>query len=258
MITSPQNSKIKQVRALLTQSKARRREGRMVLEGVRLIGDVLAGGFQPEYVLHRDDWQSEVLDKLVKSEVECIPVEAGIFDALAETEHSQGVLAVCAMPELLISPDASLLIALDGLQDPGNLGAILRTAAAADVDGVLLLPGTVDPFNPKVIRAGMGAHFRLPMVALDWGEFAEVFNPDWNILAADSANLEAAPYWDTLPQSPTVLVMGNEAHGISGDARRLASAFVSIPMARGVESLNTAIAAAILLFEFRRQRRGDS
>jgi TrmH family RNA methyltransferase len=254
MITSAQNSKIKQVRALLTQSKARRREGRLVLEGSRLIGDVLAQGFQPDYALHRPDLQSDVLDALHKADVECIPVEANIFESLSDTENSQGLLAVCAMPELLISPDASLLMALDGLQDPGNLGSILRAAAAADADGVLLLPGTVGPFNPKVVRAGMGAHFRMPVVAIDWGEFAEVFNPDWHIVVADAAHSEARPYWDALPQSPTVIVMGNEAHGISEDAKRLASGSIFIPMARGVESLNTATAAAILLFEFRRQR----
>jgi TrmH family RNA methyltransferase len=254
MITSSQNNKLKQVRALLTQSKARRREGRLVLEGFRLISDVLASGFQPEYVLHREYLQHDLLDTFIKSDVECTPVEAGIFDSLTDTENSQGILAVCAMPELGIPPDASLLMALDGLQDPGNLGAILRTSAAANADGLLLLPGTVDPFNPKVVRAGMGAHFRLPMVALDWGEFAEVFNPDWHVLVADAANPDAVPYWNTLPTSPTVIVMGNEAHGLSDDARRLATTSIAIPMARGVESLNTATAAAILLFEFRRQR----
>ena len=254
MITSPQNSKIKQARALLTQSKTRRREERFVLEGIRLIDDVLAAGFQPEYALHRVDFQHDLLERLVKAGVECLPVEDSIFDSLTDTENSQGLLAVIAMPELGISPDASLLMALDGMQDPGNLGTILRTAAAADADGLLLLPGTVDPFNPKVVRAGMGAHFRLPIVALDWGEFAEVFNPDWHILAADGANPDAAPYWNPLPKSPTMIVMGNEAHGLSDDARRLATATISIPMARGVESLNTATAAAILLYEFRRQR----
>jgi len=256
MITSSQNSKIKQVRALLTQNKARRKEGRLVLEGLRLINDVLASGFPPEYALHRPDLQSDMLDALQNADVECIPVEASTFDSLSDTENSQGLLAVCAMPELLIPPEASLLMALDGLQDPGNLGSILRTAAAADADGVLLLPGTVDPFNPKVVRAGMGAHFRMPVVALDWGEFAEVFNPDWHILiaAAAQADVEAKPYWVPLPKSATVVIMGNEAHGISDDARRLASGSISIPMARGVESLNTATAAAILLYEFRRQR----
>ena len=254
MITSPQNSKIKQVRALLTQSKARRREERLVLEGLRLIGDVLAQGFQPDYAMFREGLQHDVLERLLKSGVECLPVQASIFDSLTDTENSQGLLAVCAMPELLIPPEASLLVALDGLQDPGNLGSILRTAAAADCDGVLLLPGTVDPFNPKVIRAGMGAHFRIPVVALDWGEFAEVFNPDWHILVAE-AHPDAKPYWDALPESPTVIVLGSEAHGLSDDALRLASAAISIPMARGVESLNTATAAAILLYEFRRQRR---
>lgn len=240
-ITSAQNSKIKQVRALLTHSKARRRDQRMVLEGVRLVADVMSQGFSPDYILHRADQSPPHADS--------IAVDPKIFDDLSDTENSQGVLAVFPIPHLELPTDATHLLALDGVRDPGNMGTIIRTATAAGLDGVLLLPHCVDPYNPKAIRAGMGTHFRCPLPSLDWHAFQQRY-ADWQVVAADvQAN---TPYHDVDWQQPTVIVIGNEGHGLSDQAQQHITQSVIIPMQNGVESLNTAIAAALLCYEAKR------
>lgn len=255
MITSPHNPKVKLARALLTQAKARRQEQRIVLEGVRLIQDVFDQGYRPDYVLHRPDFADDLLRDLHAADIACLPLEQRIFDDLSDTEQSQGVLAVLPMPQIHLPPTATLLLGVDGLRDAGNLGTILRTAAAAGVDGVIVLPETVDPFNPKALRSGMGAHFRLPILSLDWPSFGKDFASGWTIWGADVPRSDGRVYWeDHWGRQKIILLVGSEAHGLSAQARQHAHGFVHIPMASGVESLNSAAAAAVLLFEIRRQR----
>jgi TrmH family RNA methyltransferase len=255
LITSAQNSKLKLVRALLTQPKARREEHRMVLEGMRLIGDVIQQGYTPDFVLyHPHAPYTDFLAELQAKHLDVMPVEPHLFSGLTDTENTQGIIAVFPQPELSLPPDASLLLALDGLRDPGNLGTILRTAAAAEVDGVLLLPGTVDAYNPKVVRSGMGAHFRLPILPLDWEAFEEQFGSRWVVWCADARAPAAKPYTANLWGHPSILIIGGEAHGLSDEAQQYALNSVTIPLAAGVESLNSAVAAAVILFEIRRQR----
>lgn len=253
MITSAQNTRIKLVRSLLAQGKTREQEQQVVLEGTRLVRDVFSQGYTPAFVLYKEGFQNALLDDLMQQQVECLSVEPRIFEALSETEHSQGLLAVFPLPRKSIPPTATLLLALDAIRDPGNAGTILRTAAAAGVEGVLLLPGTVDLFNPKVIRAGMGAHFRLPLLPVDWQVFARQY-ANWSVVAADANPPTAIPYHQADWQPPTILIVGNEAHGISQTAHQYTRQSVYIPMAAGVESLNASIAAAVILFEIRRSR----
>lgn len=248
MITSAQNSRLKLVRALLTQPKSRRREQKIVLEGVRLIDDVMAQGFTPEFILYQDGVEHPTLNDTENA----FAVEPSLLNALSDTQTSQGFLAVFPMPDLMIPDTAQNLVALDGVRDPGNIGTIARTAAAAGIDGLLLLSGTVDPFNPKAVRAGMGAHFRLPMRSLDWKVFSEHYTDGWRIWLADVHATDLYHQVDWTP--PNILIIGNEAHGLSEAARQYATHGVKIPMARDVESLNTATAAAILMFEIQRGR----
>ncbi|MFP4322878.1 MAG: TrmH family RNA methyltransferase [Anaerolineales bacterium] len=249
MISSGDNPKIKLTRALLSQNKARARHNLAALEGTRLIQDVLHQGYKPEFVLYRGETPPEWL-----SEVLALGVAPKIFDALADTDNSQGVLGVFPQPQPPTAPHGSLWLALDGLRDPGNMGTILRTAAAAGADGALLLPGCVDPWNPKAVRAGMGAHFRVPLWLLGWDDFAAAFAGDWAVWVADAAAPKAQPYSQANLTRATVLMIGSEAHGVSHQARQQATGALMIPMARGVESLNSASAAAVLLFEAQRQR----
>jgi RNA methyltransferase, TrmH family len=147
------------------------------------------------------------------------------------------------------SPDFILIP--DQIRDPGNLGTLLRTAAAAGVETVLLPPETTDAFAPKVLRAGMGAHFRLPIHSLTWEEIKTLTN-DMDVYIAD---MDGASCWETDLRKPLALVIGGEAEGASDEAQRLANGKISIPMSSGVESLNAGVAGSVLMFEVVRQRR---
>ena len=166
---------------------------------------------------------------------------------------SQGVIAVIPIPRPAPPPDPGLVLVLDQVRDPGNLGTILRSAAAAGVDLVLLSPGCVDPWNPKVLRAGMGAHFRLPVVeAESWDAIGERLAG----LAVWLADAHGGTPYDRVDwTAPSALIVGGETTGLSREAESLGRGRVAIPMARDVESLNAAMAATILLFEAARQRR---
>ncbi len=258
-ITSLQNERIKLVRALQSQGKARRKAGQVVLEGVRLIADAMAAGSQPDFVLYPPDAITPekpgalLLETLHASGVACFEVTPEVMAHAADTESPQGMLAVVAMPHLPVPNALTLALILDGIADPGNLGTILRTAAAAGVDVVILAPGCVDPFNPKVLRSGMGAHFRVPLVQRAWPDIARACDRLPCYLADASGSL---PYDAVDWTEPAALVIGSEAHGAAAQARQLAGASILIPMSNAAESLNAAAAAAVILFEARRQRTG--
>jgi TrmH family RNA methyltransferase len=147
----------------------------------------------------------------------------------------------------------SLAVVADGIADPGNLGTLLRTAWAAGVEAVFLTPGTVDAYNPKTVRSAMGAHFHLPLVS-DTNEGILERLAGLELWLAEPRG--GLPYDDLDARHPMALVIGQEAHGASAFWRSRAAGAVSIPMVSSVESLNAAIAAAVILFEVRRQRAG--
>jgi TrmH family RNA methyltransferase len=142
-------------------------------------------------------------------------------------------------------------VVADALRDPGNLGTLLRAAAASGADEVLLGPGTVDAYNPKVVRGAMGTHFRLPMATMTWPAIASHLN-GLSIWLADVRG--AVPYTKVDWTEPCALIVGGEAEGASPEAEELATGRISIPMQHGIESLNAAVAAAVILFEAQRQR----
>jgi TrmH family RNA methyltransferase len=158
---------------------------------------------------------------------------------------------VLPIPNLPRPEYPTLTLILDRVRDPGNLGTILRTALAAGVEQVLLVPGTVDASNPKVVRSAMGAHLRLPLATLRWEAIAGVVTGcDVWLAATGGETPDPAVDWTR----PVALIVGGEATGAGKRARVLAQGRVSIPMAAGVESLNTAVATAVTLFEAVRQR----
>ncbi|HET90901.1 MAG TPA: RNA methyltransferase [Chloroflexi bacterium] len=258
MITSLQNDKVKSVRALQTRQRVRQRERRFVCEGVRLVEEAVRAGVPFEYVFHTEGLEMDdgrgraLLAALRESRVPCYLVEDGVMDACSDTETPQGILAVLPMPVLPQPEHPSLTLVLDGVRDPGNLGTILRTALAAGVERVLLPPGTVDAYNPKVVRGAMGAHLRLPLVVAAWDHVAErIAGSDVWLADAGGETLHTAVDWTR----PATLVMGGEAAGAGSRSRAWARGRVAIPMAPGVESLNVAAATAVILFEIVRQRR---
>jgi TrmH family RNA methyltransferase len=160
---------------------------------------------------------------------------------------------VVPVPQLRLPAQIALVLALDQVRDPGNAGSLLRTAEAAGVDVVCFMTGTVDPFNGKVIRSGMGVHFRMPIrVISDWTELTAMLPRDAALYLAD---VSAPTSYDEVDwKRPAALVVGGEAKGAGHDARSLAQ-LISIPMCGSAESLNASVAGAIILFEAQRQRR---
>jgi TrmH family RNA methyltransferase len=168
--------------------------------------------------------------------------------SLSGMETPQGVLGVFPLPELAVPDNPALIVVADGWRDPGNLGTLIRTGAAAGVDLLLLTRGTVDPTNPKVVRGAMGAHYRIPLRTLEWDAIAQAY-PVHRFYLADAAG--DTPYTAVDWREPSVIVVGGEAHGFGAAATRIPHTRVRIPMAPGAESLNAAIAAAVLIYAAR-------
>ena len=253
MITSAQNERVKYVRSL-ARRRVRQREGRFVVEGTRLLDELERAGIRPALAFYTGAWAEspagQRLLPLLRSAVEgAWPVSETVMAACSDTQTPQGVLAV--LPLLNLEPKLGLLLILDGIRDPGNLGTILRSAESAGVGQVLLAPGTVDLYNPKVVRGAMGAHLRLPVLSQDWPAIGQRVG-DRAVWLADAAAQTA--YHTVDWTQPSALIVGGEAFGAGQKAAELATGRVSIPMAGGPESLNAAMAATVILFEAARQR----
>ena len=254
IIQSPHNPSIKRIRSLGNR-KTRYAERAFVLEGMRAFSAAIDAGVEPETVLLADDAAADLLE-LAEPFAPRV-VARRLFDQVMETESPQGIAAIFAMPASS-SPDVEdpLIVMLDGIGDPGNLGTIIRTAAAAGADGVVLGPGCVDPFNAKAVRAAMGSLFALPMWEHSSAVDAWLVETCPTRVLADGAGEVTydAPIW----QGGVAMIVGSEAHGATAWGRGLATARIRIPLTRHIESLNASIAAGILLFEAQRQRSGAS
>lgn len=266
MIISVANEKVKYVRSLYRR-RVRYRERHFVIEGVRLVEEAFRAGIVPALLFYSEGVGStpggrELLVEMQKVETPAFAVSERVMKVMADTVSPQGLLAVVPFVELVPppvlsaaeGPSSSLALVVDRLRDPGNLGAILRTANATGVEQVILAPKTVDPYNPKVVRGAMGAHFRLPVEALSWPEIAETLTGVQVLLADVRAE---RTYYQVDWTQPSALIICGEAHGASQEARELAAATIAIPMHGGTESLNAAVAASVILFEAARQRRGE-
>ena len=168
-----------------------------------------------------------------------------------EIDRADEILAVVEMGELPLPNHPTFILIPDQIRDPGNLGTLLRTAAAAGVQGVFLPPETADAFAPKVIRSGMGAHFRVPIHSMKWEDIHERIQ-DLQVYLAD---MHGQSCWETDLRQPLALIVGGEAEGASDEARKLATQKISIPMSGDIESLNAGVAGSVLMFEVVRQRR---
>lgn len=256
MITSNQNAKIKLVRSLMGRAKERRQAGMFVVEGVRLVEEAVKGDWRLETVLF-DESLSERGKSLVSSlkskGIEVEEISTDLMKSLSETETPQGILAILQFSTPQISIPLDFVLIPDQIRDPGNLGTLLRSAAATGVQAVLLPPETTDAFAPKVLRAGMGAHFRVPIREMGWEEIQDVCkSAGLQVLVADREGLSC---WEMDLRQPSALIIGGEAEGASEQARKLATQKISIPMAGNVESLNAGVAGSVLMFEVVRQRK---
>lgn len=261
VITSPDNEKVRYLRSLHEHS-ARQRARRFLIEGVRLVEEALAAGVAPELVLADEESLGRTVRGLALLErLRHLPgyfrVTPRALKAAAETVTPQGVVAAVPFPEPPPAAGAAAIaLVVDGIQDPGNVGTILRTAEAAGARPVLLAPGTVDPFSPKVVRAAMGAHFCLPLVAGPWDTIGPYLQGRAVWLADVGAGV---PYYEIDWSLPSAVIIGSEARGASAQAEKMATGRLTIPMVGRAESLNAAIATGVILFEALRQHavRGD-
>jgi RNA methyltransferase, TrmH family len=253
MITSNQNPKIKFVRSLFGRAKERRDAGAFVIEGVRLVEEAIKANWPIQFILF-----DESLSERGKSKVEGLKsqgadveeISTDLMKAVSETETSQGILAVLSFHQLPTPETLNFVLIPDQIRDPGNLGTLLRSAIATGVQAVIIPPNTTDVFAPKVLRSGMGAHFRLPIHSLTWAEIEKQIKG----LQVYIADMDGEPCWTTDLRKPLALIIGSEADGASESAQKLATGKLSIPMAKEVESLNAGVAGSVLMFEVVRQR----
>jgi RNA methyltransferase, TrmH family len=257
MLTSLQNSLIKQMRKL-HQAKARREQGLFLVEGTHLLQEACAVAYPLQTVCHTLDWQTRhpALAQQVQQQAERVElVSPEVLSAIATTVNPDGVVAT-AVQRATWPPcqqPVQLGLMLEAIQDPGNLGAIFRTAAAVAVDQLWVGADGVDLENPKLLRASAGQWFRLPIQpSLDLAS-------DLRALQSEGiqviATLPTAPltYWQVDFSRPSVILLGNEGAGLSAELAQWADLAVQIPLAPGVESLNVAVAAALILYEAKRQ-----
>ncbi|HVA25341.1 MAG TPA: RNA methyltransferase [Chloroflexota bacterium] len=223
------------------------------MEGIRLLDEALASGLRVEPILYAPERLSATASgRALRQRLERQPlaeqIDEHILAAISETVTSQGVVAGVEIPIVGSLPEGGHVLVLDGIADPGNAGTMLRTALAAGAVGVVATKATTDLWSPKAVRAGMGAHFHLPLAVdvVDWGVLG-----DRQVLLAVAEG--GRRYWEVDWSQPAAIVIGSEAHGASSAAASLATEQVTIPMAVGAESLNAAAAAAVLLFASRQR-----
>lgn len=257
IITSSGNSIIKRTRSLLRR-KGRYEERAFLIEGVRAVFDALASQCPVDLVLLRMDVATPDMRARIPAHVPVRVVEANVFDAVSDVAQSQGIMALISMDSLPrarreLSETAPLIVIADGVRDPGNLGTLLRSAAGGGATLVLLTPQTVDPFNPKTVRAAMGAHFRVSIASCGADDLGSRLRSVPTIALADAMGTDV--YTDIDWTGGCALIVGGEADGASAPVRKLATTSVRIPLSAHIESLNAGVAGSLLIFEAARQRR---
>lgn len=259
-ITSSQNKIIKDVKSL-NRRKHRWEKQLFIIEGIKLIQEALENGIELKYILYTDKLlsTSEGLRfyEKIKDERKLIKLTNQIFNEISDTETPQGIIGVARFSTKdigeIISKDKSFLVYLDEIQDPGNMGTIIRSGDAFNIDGLILSKGCVDPYNSKVVRATMGSIFRLPLYfchePVDY--LSQMKKNKFKIITTD---LEGQTPKKDFFMEKLIIVIGNEANGVSKDIGELSDTKVKIPMLGQAESLNAGVAASIIMYEAMKAR----
>ncbi|HUH50859.1 MAG TPA: RNA methyltransferase [Flavobacterium sp.] len=257
-IESLQNQLIKHLIQLQAKSKTRKQTQTFLIEGLREISLALKGGYRLNTILFCADILSErEIRTIVSGDTECIEISAEVYKKLAYRDTTEGVLAVAQIKSLALSDlklsDNPLIIVAEGIEKPGNLGAILRTADAANLDAVLIANPKSDMYNPNVVRASVGCLFTTTIGVGTTAEIAAYLKQ--NNINIYCATLQEAVGYHTLDYTkPTALVVGTEATGVTDEFRALADQNIIIPMQGVIDSMNVSVAASVLIFEAKRQR----
>ncbi len=248
-LSSLKNPKVRAFCALQDR-KGRKTQHAFLAEGDKMVREALSSDFRVQALILREDRQHEAFP--VEKAVPVYVLPERVFASLSDTITPQGVAAVVSLPDRTPNPEVSpgdRLLALDGVQDPGNVGTILRTADAAGLDGVLLGPSCADVFSPKVLRATMGSIFRMRLSFPEdlAASLSALRQAGYSIL---SSQLDGSPFYDR-PQVGRrwVLIVGNEGNGVSPPVRAAATHHLCLPMRGGAESLNAAVAAGIMMYD---------
>jgi TrmH family RNA methyltransferase len=259
IVQSRQNARVKELRAGFARA-GRNDQGHISIEGEHLIGEALRSGLQLHTVFIRTG-SERVLDRLSLREEEVLELPEDIFASAVETESPQGIAALLQPPQFTIldalAGPRPLVVIAAGLQDPGNLGTVVRSAEAFGASGVIALPGTVSIWNAKSLRASSGSAFRLPVVSASESEVLALLRERGvkTLATIVDGGVEIADFDLT---QPCALLIGNEGGGLSESLLAKADARLTIPCPGPVESLNAAVAASVLLYEAARQRAGAS
>ena len=255
-ISSPQNPKVKRLMALQQKSSARREDSLFVVEGLREVERCIEAGYELDSLFCCPSLMQGSL--AVRDEASTFEVSPEVYARIAYRGTTEGVIAIVRMRHLTLEslrlPKDPLLVVLESVEKPGNLGAVLRTADAARVDAVIVCDPLTDLYNPNLIRSSLGAFFTVPCVACSSAECID-FLRQRGVQILSAQLQDSSLYYDTDMRRATAIVMGTESTGLSPQWRQVADAHIRIPMLGRVDSLNVSVSAAILVFEAVRQRR---
>lgn len=257
MITATGNKRIKWLVSLSEKAKERKKEKVFLVEGSKMFEEADEKYIREVYVSENYIEKNGISDKLEKIGYETVSDE--VFKKISDTKSPQGILCVMKQYEYtmeeLLDKENPVLVLLEDIQDPGNLGTILRTGEGAGIDGVIMTRDTVDIYNPKTIRATMGSIYRVPFLYADSMEAVIERLKDKGV-AVYAAHLSGENYYDSFDFTKgSAFLIGNEGNGLKKETADLADSYLKIPMEGKVESLNAAIATSLLMYETYRQRR---
>ena len=257
-ITSAANDHVKHAR----QVRAGRERGLIFVEGTRLAEECVAAGLRLQACFVTTEPDGRIGAVLGRLSCPVFEVTEAILASLADTVHPQGIILIAERPwpalDQVLAGDAALILGLDRVQDPGNVGTLIRTAEAAGATGVLAFAGTADAFSPKALRGAMGSSFRLPVITDVSGIAAIAACRKRGLQAVIATGDGESTHCEHDWRRPTLLILGNEGRGVDADLRKHCDARLRIPLHAPVESLNVAAAGAVLLFEAARQRGGST
>lgn len=259
-IESKDNNLFKETKKL-KERKNRNKNNKYIIEGFRLVEEAFKANLTIEYLIvtkEDNEKMDTYIGKYLNSNTKIYLMSDGLFKELISTEQPQGILAVANMKDNILKDDGSFYLLCDKVQDPGNLGTIIRTAHAAGIDGIILTKGTVDIYNDKTVRATMGSLFYLPVVYDDdnLSLIKDLKEKDFKIVVT-SLETDKDFYEEDL-KGKVVLTVGNEGNGVSDEVYELADTKVKIPMPGNAESLNVAVASSIIMYEKVRQEKIDN
>lgn len=253
MITSKDNSKIKAVSLLSSSAKRRKETGTFILEGTRLCAEALREDitvFEMFYTSSVAESNPELIEDLKKQANFVSEVSEGVFSKISDTCSPQGILLTVSLKNLNTSIKSGKLIAFERVQDPANLGAAARTAEALGFSGIILSSSGVDPYSPKSLRASMGALLRIPIIyTKDFYRTLTEYKEQGFTVSGTVVDKNATPINQIKFSKNEIAVIGNEASGMTEDAKKLCNRLLTIPMAGRAESLNAAAAAGIVMWE---------